>query len=270
MPPQLGWREAAIEVLKNKPEGMLYTDIAKEIISRKLRTSLGATPSSSVNVAMSDSIRKEADSPFERTGTGWYRLRSEVVAPLAVSEQVGASTAPTQEAEELEEKKETTGLINAFGMYWSKDRVHWSAATPKMLGRQTAGSEPVDFSDQRGVYLLYDRSSVIYVGRATDQGIGTRLRQHISDRLGSRWERFSWFGIYKVSEAGTLDTRDQNYDRGLLIATMEALLIEAVEPRQNRRRGDEFSAVEFLQVDDPEVEKARKKAVLDEMRKNFV
>ncbi len=45
--------------------------------------------------------------------------------------------------------------------------------------------------------------------------------------------------------------------RNLLIATMETLLIESVEPAQNRRRGDDFKAVEFLQADDPEIKEAR-------------
>lgn len=31
---------------------------------------------------------------------------------------------------------------------------------------------------------------------------------------------------------------------------MEALLIEALEPPQNRKRGDEIRAVEYLQVQD--------------------
>ena len=36
---------------------------------------------------------------------------------------------------------------------------------------------------------------------------------------------------------------------------MEALLIEGLEPPQNLERGDDFSAVEFLQVEDPDIQK---------------
>ncbi len=32
-------------------------------------------------------------------------------------------------------------------------------------------------------------------------------------------------------------------------------MIEGLEPRQNRKRGDDFRAVEFLQVADPELRK---------------
>jgi hypothetical protein len=38
-----------------------------------------------------------------------------------------------------------------------------------------------------------------------------------------------------------------------MVATLEALLIEALEPPQNRKRGDDFSAIEYLQDIDPEL-----------------
>jgi len=44
-----------------------------------------------------------------------------------------------------------------------------------------------------------------------------------------------------------------------LIPALEAILIEALEPRQNRKRGDDLSAVEYLQQEDPEIEKQRVK-----------
>jgi hypothetical protein len=50
-----------------------------------------------------------------------------------------------------------------------------------------------------------------------------------------------------------------------LIATMEAVLIEGLEPRQNRKRGDDFQAVEFLQVEDPAVQQQMKLAVAKQM-----
>jgi hypothetical protein len=48
---------------------------------------------------------------------------------------------------------------------------------------------------------------------------------------------------------------------------MEALLIESLEPPLNRRRGDNFSGVEYIQAVDPQVETARKNALIDELRK---
>jgi hypothetical protein len=157
------------------------------------------------------------------------------------------------------------GLINAFGMFWRRDGIVWTM-TPKLLGQQQQGSDPVDFCGQRGVHTLYDASRVIYVGRTTDQALGVRLRQHTTDCLNGRWDRFSWFGVLKVGPDGDLSPEPPNsFAFDPLIATMEALLIEGLEPPLNRRRGDDFSAAEFSQVVDPEIEKARRRSFLKEL-----
>lgn len=39
----------------------------------------------------------------------------------------------------------------------------------------------------------------------------------------------------------------------MLVATLEALLIETMEPPQKRKRGDDFSVVEYIQDVDPEL-----------------
>ena len=153
-------------------------------------------------------------------------------------------------------------------MYWSRERVLWSA-TPKLLGQQQPGSTPVDFYPQKGVYLLYDGREVIYVARTTDQPLGMRLRQHTVDRLNGRWDRFSWFGVFPAKESGSLSTEPVGvYNLTMLIITMEALLIEGIEPAQNRKRGDDFRAVEFLQVEDPEIKKSQKLELMKEMMKD--
>ena len=270
--PEMGWKEAIIEVLKSSGEAMHYTDITDQILSRGLRTSVGATPAATVNVTLSDAV-KYPGSPFERTARGVYRLSGSVeTSSLSATEHeqtIGAGSNTSGAVgigSQVEEAKETTGLINALGMYWSRDKINWAAGNPKLLGRQALGSVSVDFSEQRGVYLLYDRSAVIYVGRAIDQGIGSRLKQHTYDRLNGRWDRFSWFGVYSVSTGGALETGEESYNRSLLIATMEALLIESVEPSQNRKRGDDFRAIEFLQAEDPEIELNKMKALLAQVQ----
>jgi hypothetical protein len=55
---------------------------------------------------------------------------------------------------------------------------------------------------------------------------------------------------------------------GSLIATMEALLIEGLEPPQNRRQGDGFNAVEFIQETDPEILRERDRRVLAQLSQN--
>ena len=45
----------------------------------------------------------------------------------------------------------------------------------------------------------------------------------------------------------------------MIIPAVEAILIEALEPRQNRKRGDDLSAVEYVQQEDPAIHKKKLK-----------
>ncbi len=46
---------------------------------------------------------------------------------------------------------------------------------------------------------------------------------------------------------------------------MEALLIEGLEPPQNRRRGDDFDGVEYLQAEDPRIKAEQTRIVLSKL-----
>lgn len=255
MAQNLGWKEAIIEVLKHADEPMNCKDIADQISERELRADLGFTPANSVAAIIAVSIQRERGaSPFVRAGRGIYSLQgSSKKAARKVSTTEGESTP-------------TAGVVNALGMFWDRSRVLWGLA-PKILGQQQVGSKPVDFTEQKGVYLLHDSQGVVYVGRATEQNLGRRLYQHTLDRLNGRWDRFSWFGVYPINEDGSLRV-DVTFNRvtvDTLIATMEAVLIEGLEPRQNRKRGDDFQAVEFLQAEDPAVQQQLRKDVFKQM-----
>lgn len=257
----LSWRDAIIKILENSSEAMHYADIAEAIAEQQLRADTGATPATSVNVTISLSLQNDGiNSPFIRVDRGRYWLRHLVQNPAPQ-----ASVLDQQITSESDE----TGLINAFGMYWSRNNVLW-AATPRILGQQQPGSTSVNFCGQKGVYLLHDGRAVIYVGRTTEQPLGIRLRQHVSDRLNGRWDRFSWFGVYSVSDDASLNTSAAvTFDLSMLIVTMEALLIEGIEPPQNRKRGDDFRAVEFLQVEDPDIQKTEILKLMDELKRKL-
>jgi hypothetical protein len=245
------WRDAIIAVLREEGAAMHYAAIAERIVSTGLRRNVGATPASTVSAMITTSINNEAgESPFQRVARGEYILRQNV------------SSAPTGPITGVEsEPEDVEGPIYAFGMFWDRGRVRW-VNNPAILGRQQIGADPVDLSQQRGVYLLYDGRDVVYVGRCTDRRLGPRLYEHTFDRLKTRWNRFSWFGLCPITDTGALGSPLQGHSPDLLIAAMEALLVEALEPPQNRRRGDGFSAVEFIQADDPELEKAQLRAAI--------
>jgi HB1, ASXL, restriction endonuclease HTH domain len=255
----LGWDDAIHRVLAGSLQPMHYADIAEATKTEKLRKSFGATPANTVNAYINSSITKDGErSPYIRVDRGTYWLREKLEQQ---NRQAGNENGSPEAGEAA-----GTGLINAFGMYWARDKIDWEFAQPRLLGMQQTGSDLVDFHGQKGVYLLLDGRSVVYVGRTTEQPLGVRLRQHLFDRLNSRWDRFSWFGIYQVNSEGKLVTNvGTNFDVSTLIATMEALLIEGLEPPQNRKRGDDFKAVEFLQGINPDLEKKRQKALIGAM-----
>jgi len=259
----LSWAEAAIEVLKTAGSAMHYTDIANEIVKRGLRKSVGATPANSLNTAMFLSLRDEGEkSPFLKVKRGEYWQRGK---PLPTDKSEGGESPEPA----VEEPEESVGIIQAFGMYWRREMVLWKKE-PELLGEQQQGATVVNFCDQRGIYLLHDGRETVYVGRTTDQPLGARMLQHTYDRLSTRWDRFSWFGLCQVTDQGKLVGPDlKNLSAGLIIATMEALLIEGLEPRQNRKRGDDFRAVEYIQSEDPQIRKKRMAGLLAELQQKI-
>lgn len=258
MPKELTWRKAIDKILASSPTPLHYNEITEQIISEGLRASVGATPAATVNAQISTSIKHDGEnSPYVRVSKGTFTLKNRT---SSVSSVVPKKLTP--EVMESEDEEEQYELISSFGMFWQKDAVEW-IATPKLLGMQQIGATPVDFYKQLGIYLLYDGREVIYVGRTTDRPLGRRLYEHTIDRMSARWNRFSWFGLLPVSEDGKLGSLPEQYDAAKLIPALEAILIEALEPRQNRKRGDDLAAVEYLQRVDPEIEKKKVKATLD-------
>jgi hypothetical protein len=116
---------------------------------------------------------------------------------------------------------------------------------------------------QIGIYLLNDGREIIYVGRAVERPLGKRLYEHTLDRLSSRWDRFTWFGVLPVSDDGKLGELPDTFSSSNLIPALEAILIEALEPRQNRKRGDDLASAEYIQKADPEIQKKLVKQTME-------
>ena len=245
------WKEAIKKVLTESSTPMHYTEISEQILSRGYYETDGATPAATVNAQLASSIKHDGEkSPFIRVSKGIFALKNTAAASVVLP-------TPTANQKKLEALAESDvelseSIIHSFGMYWQRDLVVWRN-DPKMYGKQQALSKPVDFGKQKGIYILYDHHTVVYVGRSIDRPLGKRLFEHTVDRLGSRWNRFSWFGLLDVTQEGSLRETALNTSLASLVATLEALLIEALEPPQNRKRGDDFSAIEYIQDIDPEL-----------------
>ena len=250
MAKELTWREAIDKILSASTTPLHYKEITDKIVADGMRISLGATPAATVNAQISTSIKRDGDkSPYIRVGKGTFALAKSV--PFLMQPVKNSLTPAVEESDESEEQYD---IVTSFGMFWRRDAVQW-VATPKLLGMQQIGATPVDFNKQLGIYLLYDGREVIYIGRTTDRPLGRRLFEHTFDRMAARWDRFSWFGLLPVSEVGQLGSLPRTYEAAKLIPALEAILIEALEPRQNRKRGDDLSTVEYIHREDPEVQK---------------
>jgi hypothetical protein len=199
---------------------------------------------------------------------GVYILREflddnlQVVTEKANAEEnADAETVTTQTTIEQHFK-----IINAFGIYWNRNLVYWKTS-PDLLGIQQIGASDVNFKDQIGVYLLHDGRETIYVGQAIEQSLGKRLKNHTTDRLGGRWDRFSWFGFFPVNDNGKLisDIKLDHITIQNLGDILEAILIESIEPRQNRKQGNLFFGLEYLQQEAPEIKKKLKEQIIREL-----
>lgn len=232
--------QAAIEkVLQEAGTALHYGEIADRIVSQRLRTTFGHTPANTVYTTL---IEKKT--VFEKVARATFQLRK-AGTPV---DPLGADTETPQ--------LESANPVMAFGMFWERDLVTWTSK-PAILGCQQPGAEAVDMGEQAGIYLLHDFRDILYVGRAMQSTLGSRLSAHTRDRLKTRWNRFSWFGFRPVGEDGSLGTLSVSYDVGDVGVAMEALLIEALEPPQNRKGGDRFHGIEYIQAEDPEKAKER-------------
>lgn len=253
----MSWREAIERVLREEARPLHYGEISQLVLSRGYYQTEGATPDATVNAQITTSLNSDGEkSPFVRVGKGTYALRGiasvdSTTAEKPITEAQPEVEAPAAAAAEPQVEPDES-IIRCLGMYWQRDLVVWRN-DPRVFGKQQALARSVDFGKQRGIYVLYDHHTVIYVGRSVDRPLGRRLYEHTIDRLGSRWNRFSWFGLLGVTDEGALVEVPLNLSMPRLIATLEALLIETMEPPQNRKRGDDFSVVEYIQDVDPEL-----------------
>lgn len=261
----MGWRDAIERVLSEAAGPLHYGEISDRILSQGYYQTVGATPYATVNAYISTSIKREGvRSPFLRVAKGVYALRARQQSITEETTEVAVlreSEIEAPAASAASDPNADDSIIRCLGMYWQRELVVWKQ-TPKILGRQQALSRPVDFGRQSGIYVLYDHHTVVYVGRSVDRPLGRRLFEHTIDRLASRWNRFSWFGLLDVNDEGQLIDVPLRVSTPTLIATLEALLIETLEPPQNRKRGDDFSVVEYIQDLDPELKEREIQATL--------
>lgn len=264
--PELTWDDAIVEALKQAGEALHYTDIVDKIAELQLRKDLGPNPNSVVSTRLSIMLAQNTF-PIRRVRRGEYIHTDSIKQQEAVAQPIPDGRVAGGSGPISTEIVEETGLVTAFGMYWKRGGVKW-CTSPQLLGKQRDSN--VDFTGQQGVYVLHDMHRPIYVGQAEAERLGKRLNDHTRDRLASRWDRFSWFGLLPVdSTTGKLGPSPITLSTQGLLTTLEALLMEVLETPLNRRRGDFLSSIEWFQVEDPEIHRESARAILSELSKKI-
>ena len=91
-------------------------------------------------------------------------------------------------------------IIKNYGLRWRRDRIAWGAGSRRghlsgvLVGSKR--SDPVDFREQIGIYILYEAGFLpVYVGQSGNGNarLYSRLKSHQDGRLRDRWEYFSFW-----------------------------------------------------------------------------
>lgn len=151
-------------------------------------------------------------------------------------------------------------IIKNFGFLWERKYIYRGAGSNAGHLKGIRGKAEVDFREQIGVYVLYDKSQrIVYVGQAGNGNatLFARLKNHMDDSLWNRWEYFTWVGFRDINADGTLSNK-QDVSSGVsgfrysdALNEIEGILIEVIEPKLNKQGGKLKEAKEFYQaVDD--------------------
>lgn len=156
-------------------------------------------------------------------------------------------------------------LIRNYGLFWRASEIDWTPGKGakgkfRLLGRQgtnNPGLKVADFRAQQGIYVLYGDYGPYYVGLTRKQGLGKRLKDHLTDDHADEWDRFSWFGfcatlapqkkdgLRPLKKLAKLSTGSPSQ----AIADMEALLIKAMGPsnisNMNFQKATEWEQIEL-------------------------
>ncbi len=157
-------------------------------------------------------------------------------------------------------------FIKNFGLFWHRDEVEWHPGTGntfRLLGRKGAyrgNLRVADFRYQHGIYILYGNYGPYYVGQTKD-GLGERIRDHLSNNHQWEWNRFSWFGFRSVltgtDENGFCRLKEMGEhgagSRECVITDVEALLIRAMGV-SNINQMNFTDAEEWYQIELHEIE----------------
>lgn len=173
-------------------------------------------------------------------------------------------------------KAATMAIIKNYGFLWERKYFYRGKGGRSGHLKGVSKGQTVDFREQIGVYVLYDRNqSIVYVGQAGNGNatLFTRMKNHLDGALWNRWEYFTWLG-FRDSKKGGLSLSDrQSVDSAVsgfkysdALDEIEGVLIEVLEPRLNKQGGKLKNATEYFQVIDEQMVDVSNHELLEEIK----
>ncbi len=282
------WKYAIMKVLYDNPEPMHYGNVANEVITKSLRDKFGATPANTVNVLLfkhkdvfeyvdSDDcegwrLKQPIDTAEQAEMEKQFLQRMSILNDRLQSENgiIPQEDFDSDESDDeslndndSQQAQKQTNFVTSRGYLWRRDSCQIKNGSLMLLGLQNTKdpNQYIDFTDQVGVYVLLKDFQPIYVGQALKQSLGVRLFQHTRDRFQFRWNRFSWYGIYNISEDKSLDkSTEQKYTTEALINGLEGVLIDVIEA-SNSKSGNGMSGTQYFQFMIEEISRLDKVSV---------
>lgn len=224
------WLEAITKVLEDANGPLHYTKVAEIIVKKHY---VDCNSNSNIETTVNTYIQQNKGT-FKQFGKKGYYVLKTVLDKLVYNYQ--KQNLPKQ------------SLITAFGKRWSKAIFMQNKCTLK--GRSITNQKQInDFTDQPGVYVLYNGKQLVYVGQSSRRSLSKRLQNHTADRLANKWDTFSWFVFSEIdAENGCKRNDIINVRLEVLIDDIEAILIESCNPQENKKQGNNWKPKEYSQI----------------------
>lgn len=133
-------------------------------------------------------------------------------------------------------------LIKAYGLQWKpeeiyENNIHSSRKSFRGLVKKGNKKYEIDFWKAKGIYALFYDFEIVYIGKVTENRLGTRIASHWRYRK-EQWNTFSFYSFSDIDfKNGKVKTTSKKsiIDINMAIKTIEAIIINTAVPFNNKQ-----------------------------------
>ena len=133
-------------------------------------------------------------------------------------------------------------LIKAYGLHWDPEQIYGynnQSSRISFRGFVKKGNKKheIDFWKAKGIYALFKDFELVYIGKVTENRLGTRIASHWRYRK-DHWDTFSFYSFsdidFKQGKVKTI-TNTSVINNNMAIRTIEAIIINTAVPFNNKQ-----------------------------------